>query len=216
MVQAVTAGETVTLTAVKKGMSFAPSSHTVGAVANLNVPGYDFTGYVHATITGRVVDGKDAPVQYVKVTATAAAGGSSYDDTTGPTGSYSLSVPNGTYTMTAVRAGYDDVKYVNGNQTVVVAPGQRLVFGDIKATLNTDGHPPRFTSSASFRVADGDREIGTVEAVDDDDSKAEITFSITSNTGTDVMAITGDGVLSWAGVTADAQPHDRQRQQVRE
>ena len=125
-------GKTSDLTAEKAGMSFTPNPFPVAAHAGASTSGINFTGYLHATISGRVVAVGGGPMAGVEVTATkvgetkAAA-----TDTTGVTGTFSLSVPFGNYT---VAASADDVTftYANNLQTVNLGPGQSHSFGDIQ------------------------------------------------------------------------------------
>ncbi len=125
-------GMTSDLTAEKAGMSFTPDPFPVAAHSGASTSGINFTGYLHATISGRVVAVGGGPMRGVEVTATkvgetkAAA-----TDTTGATGTFSLSVPFGNYT---VAASADDLTfaYTNNLQTVNLGPGQSHSFGDIQ------------------------------------------------------------------------------------
>ncbi len=197
-VEALEAGGTVTVTASADGMSFAPPSHVVSAVADSEIDGIDFTAYDHATITGRVLDADSIPVERVKVEATLVGASSAADSyTTRRTGTFRLSVPFGTYDIEGTSAGYA-YEYPNGVKRVTVAPGQTLAFGDIEATISADGRPPRFTSSASFSVGEGKRTIGTVKAVDDDADDEVTGYSVSGGDDSEMFAITSKGVLSWA------------------
>ncbi len=190
--------------APKMAVSFIPASHAFSIIVGQEFDGIDFVAYDHATITGRVLDPDGGPVQHVKVTATAAGAAADADPTasytTRSTGAFSLSVPFGAYTIAGDgQDGSYTFKYPSDNQTVNVAPGQRVAFGDIEATLSASGRPPRFTSSNKFSVAEGKRVIGTVEAVDDD-SDDEITgYIVAGGDDADKIGITSAGVLEWAG-----------------
>ena len=93
--------------------------------------GYDFSGFKHGTISGRVLDENDGPMSGVTVTATPAGGGDAADDaTTGRTGSYSLSVPFGGYEVTAEKEGYS----FGAAQIVNVAPSLPTDAKDFEAT----------------------------------------------------------------------------------
>jgi len=200
-VVALEAGGTVTVSASADGMSFAPASHEVSAVKDSRISGIDFTAFDHATITGRVLDSDGGPVERVMVTATLVGASSAADSyTTRKTGTFRLSVPFGTYDIAGASDGFD-YEYPNGVQRVTVAPGQALAFGDITADVSANGRPPRFTSSASFSVGEGKREIGTVEAVDDDADDEVTGYSVTGGADMEMFAITATGVLSWASTT---------------
>ncbi len=166
-VEAVAAGERVTVTATKKDMSFTPASHEFTALADSEISGIDFTAFDHGRITGRVLkDGR--PVAGVKVTATLVGA----DDpaamyTTRGSGSFSLSVPFGSYDIAATEADHS-FEYPNGSQRITVAPGTTHSFGNIMAT-ESDNRVPKFTSDAEFEVDEGETEIGTVAAMDPDD-----------------------------------------------
>ena len=201
-VQVQAVGGTVTLTASMKGRSFSPElGHSVSAVVDANISGLDFTAFDHATISGRVLNADGGPEPGVKITATRVGDSSPTDsDISRSTGTYSLSVPYGAYIIAGdAQSGYV-LEFKDGIERVNVAPGQRLAFGDIKATVSDAGRPPRFTSSASFTVAAGEREIGTVKATDPDtdDKDADIVFSVDGGEHSEMMAISTKGVLAWA------------------
>ncbi len=122
-------GATSNLTATKKGMSFSPDPFPVAAHTGANTSGINFTGYLHASISGRVVGVGGGPMAGVAVTATGDAGSDA--DTTGVTGTFSLSVPFGSY-MIAASAANVTFKYPTTGQTVNVGPGQSLNYGDIQ------------------------------------------------------------------------------------
>ena len=183
-VRAVDAGESVTVTASKKGHSFSPPSHSVPAPADANRPGYDFVAFDHATITGRVRLGEDGPpVAGVKVTATLVGETEPADDyTTRATGTFRLSVPFGTYNIAADEASGHTFAFPNGSMRVTVAPGTTVSFGDIIAT-ESGNFPPAFTSDAEFEVEEGETEIGEVEAEDPDDDDYIKEFEILTGAG---------------------------------
>ncbi len=197
---------TVTPSAPKLAVSFIPASHTFTIVVGQEFDGIDFTAYDHATITGRVLDPDGAPVEHVEVSATPAGAAADADPaasyTTRSTGAFTLSVPFGAYTITAdEQDGSYSFVYPNDQtdgHAVNVAPGQRLAIGDIAATLSASGLPPRFTSSASFSVAQGKRTIGTVTAVDDDSNDEVTGYTVSGGDDADKIGITSAGVLQWA------------------
>ncbi len=196
-VVALPAGQTVTVSASADTLSFS-SARVVAPSAGLATSGMDFIAFAHARITGRVLDEDGTPVERVEVTATLVGASSPADSyTTRRTGTFRLSVPFGTYDIAVASDGYVST-YPNGVQRHTVAPGQRLAFGDIEATISAAGRPPRFTSSASFSVEEGKRTIGTVEAVDDDDDDEVTGYSVSGGDDSEMFAITPAGVLSWA------------------
>ena len=123
------------VSASKDGWSFQPPEYPVAAHANAESSA-NFTGYLHATITGRVIAPGGGPQMGVVVTATpagAAAGTDPTDaDTTGVTGTFSLSVPFGSYTIAASLANHTFDYPVTG-QVVSVPPGEPVAFGSIQA-----------------------------------------------------------------------------------
>ena len=101
-------GASASVTVSRDGMFFSPDMHTVGAVAGATISGINFTAFDNGTIHGRVVDASNNPISGVIVTATQVAPGTATDaDTTGTTGTYSLSVRYGQYNVTAAKHGYE-------------------------------------------------------------------------------------------------------------
>ena len=120
-VAAVGPGQTVTVTASMARMSFTPSSHAVSAVEGSAISGIDFTGFNHATVSGRVSTA-GRPMDGVLVSATPAGGGPAADTaTTGVTGTYSLSLAFGQYDVRATKAGFT---FNPATQRVNVGPGE--------------------------------------------------------------------------------------------
>ena len=131
-VAAVGAGQTVTVTASMARMSFTPSSHEVSAVEGSAISGIDFTGFNHATVSGRVSTA-GRPMDGVLVSATPAAGGAAVDTaTTGVTGTYSLSVAFGQYDVRATKAGFT---FNPATQRVNVGPGESKPIEDFAAVV---------------------------------------------------------------------------------
>ena len=131
-VAAVGAGQTVTVTASMARMSFTPSSHEVSAVEGSAISGIDFTGFNHATISGRVSNA-GGPMAGVTVTATPAAGGDAADmATTGVTGTYALSVAFGQYDVEATKTG---AEFTPATQRVNVGPGEAKSIEDFAAVI---------------------------------------------------------------------------------
>ena len=133
IVEAVDLGGTVTLSASKEGWTFVPASLSAPAHAGAAISGIDFTGFMNATISGRVIAPGGGPQMDVAVTATSTTDTTLViSDTTGVTGTFSLNVPFGGYTIAASLENH----IFDGPATgwvVNVAPGQSVSFGDIKA-----------------------------------------------------------------------------------
>ena len=129
-------GQTAKISAHKDGMVFVPGSLDAPAHAGSAISGIDFTGFVNATISGRVVAPGGGPLDRVVITATpagAAANAKPTDaDTTTTAGTFLLSVPFGSYTLNASKANHTfDIPAAY--RTVNVAPGQSVNIGSITA-----------------------------------------------------------------------------------
>ena len=113
-------------------MSFTPSSHAVSAVEGSAISGIDFTGFNHATVSGRVSTA-GRPMDGVLVSATPAGGGAAADTaTTGVTGTYSLSLAFGQYDVRATKAGFT---FNPATQRVNVGPGESKSAEDFAAVV---------------------------------------------------------------------------------
>ena len=185
-------GADVTLSASMDGMSFQPGAYTQQARAG-SFPGPNFTGFEYATISGRVtVD--DKPQANVKVEAKGAV---TKSDVTNSAGHFSISVPYGSYTITAVSEGYSYTYPGGATQalTVNLRPGETYPFA-IKAAIAEGGRPPRITTTSFSYEENTGSEIGDLKAVDDDDSKAEFAWTGANND----LHVNSDGVLRWVTV----------------
>ncbi len=134
-VEAKELGESVAVTVSKEGMSFAPATLSVPAHGGSAVSGIDFTGFLHARISGRVKAPNGTALGGVEVTATNVVEGGAGDgvsSTSNARGTFVLSVPFGTYDIAADLDDYT-FSYPNDQQRVSVAPGQAVDFGDIQA-----------------------------------------------------------------------------------
>ena len=121
----------VTISVSRAGMSFAPDSRTITVSDGLSITGFDFTGFAHATISGRVLNETGGPMEGAIVTATPAGGGDAADtDTTDVRGVYGLSVPFGRYTVAASADGYS----FGDDESVNVGPGEAKSLEDFEAT----------------------------------------------------------------------------------
>ena len=132
-------GDGVRIRVSRDGMSFVPDVIAdIPAHAGSDVSGLNFTGFLHATITGRVVAAGGGPMSGVTVTATGAGAPEGAEATdsvvTGRTGIFSLSVPYGGYTVTATapEGSLTRFSYPDDRQDVSVAPGRSVNFGSIR------------------------------------------------------------------------------------
>ncbi len=157
-------GGSVSVRVTKKGMSFVPGvTRGIPAHAGSAVTGFDFTGFLHATIRGKVEAPGGGPLSGVKVTATmSGATTPAAEATTGRTGSFSLSVPFGTYTVEATLADHNfTYPTAHPNGLVNTNSGQFVDMGTIKAT--TAG--ALSVSAARQRVPDDAATTETDESV---------------------------------------------------
>ena len=200
IVEAVELGGTVTLSASKKGMTFVPASLSAPAHAGAAISGIDFTGFVNATISGRVIAPGRGPQMGVAVSATSTADATMmYADTTGVTGTFSLNVPFGSYTIAASLANHT-FDYPTTGQVVSVAPGQSVNFGSIQAktaaaqnvrasrmrvpddagTADTDeSEPTRWATTLSVMYD------STAANLPEEFDASSLAYTIQTNTGTD-------------------------------
>ena len=153
IVEAKKLGESVTLSASKDGMTFVPEALSAPAHADAEISGIDFTGFVNATISGKVAAPLGGPMAGAVVSATSTTTSMEYADTTSVTGTFSISVPFGGYTLMASAMDHTfeiDAAY----QTINVAPGQTVDVGTIQArTFGVSG-------VMAMRVVDTDTKTG--------------------------------------------------------
>ena len=129
-IKAKTGGANAEVTVSKAGMFFSPEKHTVSAVAGASISGIDFTAFENGTIHGRVVDGSNRGISGVVVTATQVSPGTATDaDTTGATGTFSLSVRYGQYDVTAEKHGYTFT-----SATAINVPNDGTAIDDLVGT----------------------------------------------------------------------------------
>ena len=130
-------GGSVSVRVTMDDMSFVPGMITsIPAHAGSAVTGFDFTGFLHARISGKVEAPGGGPLTGVTVTATRSdASAPAATVTTGRTGSFTLSVPFGTYTVEASLADHNFTYPTQHPGGIVnTAPGQVVNMGTIKAT----------------------------------------------------------------------------------
>ncbi len=130
-------GGTATVRVTRKGMSFAPESIEVPAHTGAAISGIDFTGFVNATITGRVAAPPNiggGPQDSVWVKARKASDTTVVVDSamTGASGTFALNVPFGDYDVRATKKRYG-FTYPNDSRRVTAAPGGRRDFGKIQS-----------------------------------------------------------------------------------
>ena len=192
-------GMTAKISAHKDGMVFVPGSLDAPAHAGSAISGIDFTGFVNATISGRVVAPGGGPLDGVVITATpagAAANAKPTDaDTTTTAGTFLLSVPFGSYTLNASK-GNHTFDIPAAYRTVNVAPGQSVNIGSITAAtagaLNVKAS--RMRQESDDDASNGDetqRWATTISVTYTADPKnipegfGEVTYTIQTNTGTE-------------------------------
>ncbi len=133
-------GETASVRASKVGMSFVPDRIEVPAHSGASISGIDFTGFVNATIAGRVAGSNGRPLVGVVVKARRAGAGEGTPArdsvVTGETGMFSLGVPFGSYVLTFEKDGFAFEVPVRYRKTVDVAPGQVVNVGLVRLQVS--------------------------------------------------------------------------------
>ena len=147
----------VTITPTKTGMTFIPASATHTMFKDQSLSGVDFTGFQHGSITGRVLTADGGPMSGVTVTATPTGDGAEDSDVTDVRGVYSLSVPHGSYEVTARLPGYS----FGDGQSVSVVPGGARSLEDFEAAGTLE--PTGVTATRAFTDGNDDLYNGTVE-----------------------------------------------------
>ena len=172
-------GETADVSVSKAGMLFIPASLPAPAHAGSNISGFDFVGFVNATISGRVVAPGGGPMSGVFVSATPAGEDVAADTmTTSRTGTFSLNVPFGNYDI-AASADDHTFSYPNGLQRVNVGPGQGVSYGaiqamspgarnlsasraltaDVEDTADDESDPPTYTGTINVSFTDSNGDV---------------------------------------------------------
>ena len=197
-------GEDVTVTPELEDHYFSPEEIVVKATGTPS--GINFVAFENGSILGRVVDGDDEPISGVIVTATQAGDGDTDADTTGTTGTYTLSVRPGSYTVEADKAGYSftEVKAVN-------VPNDGKAIEDIIGTGEEDNAD---LSSLTLSGVTLKRATGTTprgESVFKSDVKdyiATVRNSVTSTTVRATAAVSGAKVVIYPGAQVDLEVGD--------
>ena len=213
-------GMSAVVTVSKDGMSFAPAELSVPAHAGSAVSGINFTGFLHATISGRVRGPDDNALGGVTVTAMNVVEGAAGDEveaTSNARGTFVLSVPFGTYDIAASLDNHI-FGYPNDNQRVSVAPGQSLDFGVIAAKTAMARNVVATRLSGPVDVAgDTIMQYGNIRVTFVADSTAvpagyttPVVYAVQTNTGTDgafeTQSSVGDSLAD--GIAEFASPHD--------
>lgn len=120
-----------TLTPTKAGVTFNPASTAV-VVSGASQLGKDFAEQVYA-VSGNVVDAAAAAISGVTITIT---GDKSTSTSTDGSGDYSINLPNGSYTVTPTKAGYD---FTPASTAVTVAGSAQTGKDFAEATYSISG-----------------------------------------------------------------------------
>ncbi|MDE2753896.1 MAG: fibronectin type III domain-containing protein, partial [Gemmatimonadota bacterium] len=163
-------GQTSRISAHRRGMTFTPAHLDLSTPSGSSISGINFAGVSNSTIAGRVQapdpDG-DGPqtggplsgVMVKAIVANAAAGTMATDSaTTGATGTFSLSVPAGTYDVEPSKEGYTfTCPGTPANCTVTIGLGQTVSFGDFKseAVDPPDPEPSDDATLSALSLSDG-------------------------------------------------------------
>ena len=177
-----TLGETAKVSAHKDGWTFVPAEYPAAAHPGATTPSITFSGFVNATISGRVAAPGGGPLSGVVIEARPASDNTADPvdaDTTGVTGSFSLSVSGvgGSYGLTATLADHTFELPAQYRQVVNVAPGQVVNIGTIQAkTFGATG-------------VDAVRQRTAQDADTDEDETERLTGTITVTWSADTTAI---------------------------
>ena len=196
-VPATAVGATSRISAHKDGFIFSPTHLDLSTPKGSAVSGINFHGVANSTINGRVQAPGGGPLSGVAVTATGDNGSDA--DTTGTSGTFSLSVPAGTYTVEASKDGYAFTCPGDpASCRVTIGLGQSVSFGD-------------FTSKAVSKVA----TLSALSLVAEDDTLAldpafasDVTvYAANAGYSTDVVTVTAT-VTAGSNATATITPAD--------
>ena len=212
-------GQTAVVTVSADGWSFVPGVQTVPAHGGAEISGINFTGFLHARITGRVRGPDSLALGGVEVTATNVTDDEATEvsSTSNARGTFVLSVPFGVYDITATLANHI-FAYPNDNQRVSTAPGQTLDYGDIRAKTAMARNVTATRLSGPVLV-DGDSVMryGDIRVTFVADSTAiplgystPPVYTVQTNTGTngawEAQTSVGDSLAD--GIAEFASPHD--------
>ncbi|MDE2895554.1 MAG: fibronectin type III domain-containing protein, partial [Chloroflexota bacterium] len=128
-------GMTSRISAHKDGYTFTPAHLDLSTPDGAAISGINFQAVANSSISGRVQAPGGGPLGGVAVTATGSTGSDA--DTTGVTGTYSLSVPAGTYTMAFAKDGYSfTCPGEPASCSVTVGLGQSVTLGDAMSVVD--------------------------------------------------------------------------------
>ncbi len=179
-------GMTSRISAHRAGMTFSPAHLDLSTPSGASISGINFQGVANSTIAGRVQNPDGGPFEGVMVkavVANAAAGTMATDSaTTGATGTFSLSVPAGTYDVAASKEGYSfECPGDPASCRITVGLGQTGSFGDFTSTMDDVVHVPSDDATLSaLSLSDG--------TLDPAFSSADTMY--TANVGVDTDSIT--------------------------
>ena len=199
-VPATNVGETAEISAHKDGFTFTPASLELSTPKGSAVSGINFAGVANSSISGRVQAPGGGPLSGVVVTATASGASEAADtDTTGVTGTYSLSVPAGTYEMAFSKAGHSfNLPQGTTSWMVTVGLGQSVSFAQVESSRDPDPPSDDATLSA-LSLSAGTLAPAFASGVDT--YTAEVASDVGSTT---VTATANDANATVAIMPADA------------
>ena len=194
-VPATGAGQTSRISAHRAGMTFSPAHLDLSTPKGSSVSGINFQGVANSSITGRVKSPTAGPMAGVVVTATASGAAEATDEaTTGVTGTFSLSVPAGTYDVRARKDGYQFAcPGTPASCSVRVGLGQTVSFGDFQGRVNET-----IATLSALSLS-----VGTLDPA----FKSDVTM-YTANVANDVEQITVTATPTDGNATVEIRPAD--------
>ncbi len=146
-------GMTSRISASKDGFTFTPAHLDLSTPKGSAISGINFQGVANSTISGRVQAPGGGPLSGVEVTATGDNGSDA--DTTGVTGTYSLSVPAGSYTLDFDKDGYDfSLPEGTTSWDVTVGLGQSVTFAQVESEA-VDPPPSDDATLSALSLSEG-------------------------------------------------------------
>ncbi len=193
-------GMTSRISAHRAGMTFTPAHLDLSTPKGSSISGINFSGVANSTISGRVQAPGGGPLSGVEVTATASGASAATDtDTTGATGTYSLSVPAGTYTIAFDKDGYDfSLPEGTTSWNVTVGLGQSVTF----AQVESEAVDPPPSDDATLSAL----SLGAGIALDP--AFASDVDAYTADVGVDVDMVTVTATANDDGAEVEIMPED--------
>jgi len=169
-------GMTSRISAHRAGMTFSPAHLDLSTPSGSSISGINFQGVANSTIAGRVKDPDGGPMSGVLVTATAVGATAATDEaTTGATGTFSLSVPAGTYDVAASKDGYSfECPGDPANCRITVGLGQTGSFGDFTSTMDDPPPTPASDDATLSALSLSDGTLDPMFASDVDEYTADV------------------------------------------